>query len=379
MSKDFRKKLDLYREGKLNHEDTVLIEAEINKYISIADYLDNDDKEFMSQLKNELDIKTPAKMSMAKKINRKLMLKIVSLSMLTVLACAVIIPTVYFSILSILGTALNVDSKRFTQEHNFANQYIHMAFPEVSSTGGGNKTEFYKRTFNCNIIKGLGRKTEKDNIVVKYSFGKLIDPDNDLKQRLQYYRSEWFYAINSQNYFNQKEWNYLENAPVGTKAKIFVTFKHKLTPEKAKAALGDQYFKCDEYTSIDMLTYTGSNFVLTSINPECYYGQNSDSENKDDEQNFMNEYYSYDSFTHKEVMLFGLKEIKKYKNIADYISTYYTYDASAFDDIDNIISTVDKNGVQYVGAIISGDSKELLKLKENPEIIACRVDDIVVW
>lgn len=38
-----------------------------------------------------------------------------------------------------------------------------------------------------------------------------------------------------------------------------------------------------------------------------------------------------------------------------------------------------KNGVQYVGALISGDAKELLKLKDNPNIYACHVEDIVVW
>ena len=48
-------------------------------------------------------------------------------------------------------------------------------------------------------------------------------------------------------------------------------------------------------------------------------------------------------------------------------------------NIDDIIKHVENNGVEYVGVYISADSKELLKLKDNPMIHYLRVENIVVW
>ncbi len=379
MSEDFKARLELYKKGKLAPEESEIIENEIERYIALKEYLYAEDEEFISGLKQELDRNVPASSLVSKKINKKIIFKIVKISLITILSCLIIIPSLYFSVLSTLGNAFRIDDDRFIKEQNFAEQFIHMAFPEVDSIGGGNHTEFYNQTAYFNIVRGISRKAEPDQIEFRYSFGRLQKPKTDLNGKLDFYSSDLFYAINTETYFKDSEWEYLEKAPPGTRARIFLTFKEKMEPEKARAALGDSYFAQKDF-AVDMLAFTGSSFILANSDPVYFYNQNSNSAAKSRELDFMNSFNGYDNNIHKEVMLYGLQQIKKYRNIAEYITQNYTYSRDqSFSEIDDIINTVEQNGVQYVGAIASGDTKELLKLKNNPYIYACRVDDIVVW
>jgi hypothetical protein len=379
MSDDFIKKLQLYKDGKLSGPDEALIEKEIEKYTAIRDYLD-DDGEFLGKLKEEIDHTSSEEGSIGKKINRKMIKKIVGLSLATIIACLILIPVLYISVSSLLGRAFRVESNRFAQEENFARQFLNMAFPQVTSTGGSDHTEFYNQQFTCNYIKGISRKEISGEIEVKYSFGKLKKPTNTTDEHLQFLEKDKFYAANSQTYFNNSEWEYLERAPEGTKARIFITFKSKLSPRQAFTSLGEQYFNQQRGFNMNMLADIDSEIVIGNVDPVYWYSQNKNSASKQDELDYIKKFNACDNDTHKQVLLFGLNQIKKYRNISDYIAAnYVNNDETPFKNIDGSISYVEKNGVQYVGALITGDTKELLKLKSNPDIYACSVEDIVVW
>lgn len=45
----------------------------------------------------------------------------------------------------------------------------------------------------------------------------------------------------------------------------------------------------------------------------------------------------------------------------------------------NGLSYIEKNGVCFIGAVVEGDSKELLKLKDNPYVHCINVENVVVW
>ncbi len=365
MCEDFKEKLDLFREGKLSPEAAGEIQLELDRYTAIKEYLDEQDNTFVEELKVEMERNVPSGDSVVKKINKRIVFKISKISIVTILVCVILLPMLYLSVLSVLGSTFRVDSDRFLQEQDFTRYFIHMAFPEVYSPGGNNSTDFYKQTFTCKLVKGIGHEADQQNIEVRYFLGKLKKPEIQLDERLNYYSGEMFHAVDPKADFKSTDWGYLEKAPAGTRAQIFITFKDKFTPEQTRSVLGDQYFKPGRDFTVDLLAYTGSSLILANT---YYYNQN------------RNPFSNTNNETHKEVMLFGLKQIKKFKNIAGYLSENYTYDMEEdFSDIDINIEYVEKNGVQYVGAIISGDAKELLNLKSNSEIAACRVEDIVVW
>lgn len=381
MSDDFKEKLELYKAGKLSTSEAAAIEEDIEKYMAIKDYLQDIGGEFVEELKQELDSSIPAENLIKKKITKKISTRMIGISLATILTCLVLLPVLYITTMTVAGKVFRVDSTRFGQEENFTGQFLQMVFPQASYTGGRNHTEFYKQMFACNYKTGISRKSPYNTIEIYYAFGKLQKTKNTAGKPLEVFPSDSFYALHPETYFNTGEWSDLEKAPEGTKAQIIVAFKSRLTPQQAIAALGKQYFDAEKDFTIRMLADTGSQITVGNpYIPAGYYSQSPNSASKNSELEFINKFNAYDNDVHKQMLLFGLGQIKKHRNIADVITLEYSVQREAlFDDIDKQISYVDKNGVQYVGAVISGDTKELLQLKDNPIIYACRVEDIVVW
>lgn len=381
MSDDFKKKLDLYKMGTLEESEAVEIEEEIEKYLTLKEYLCSNDAELIKDIKQELDSPIAGEDKIGRKINWKINLKIVKLSLITIIICLIALTILGISTASIVGKMFRLDSNRFVQEENFAGQFFQMVSPNLNYLRGSNHTEFYKQSFEITFLTGISRKSPTSTIELNYSFGRLQQPAETSDKPLKIFSSDSFYALNKQAYIDNKDWDYLEEAPAGTNSQILITFKSKLTPQQAKDAIGKQYFGLNSNFKTDMFINTDSTIVLrNTYSPVYYYEKNNSSVSKSNEREFIDKFYEYDNDTHKEVFVFGLNEIKQYKNVADFITTNYSYKREPlFKDIDQMISYIDKNGVQYVGALISGDTKELLKLKNNPEIYSCRVEDIVVW
>lgn len=381
MSNDFNNRFQLYIEGKLNEAEAASMEEEIEKYRVIKDYLEDTDEEFIEKLKKEMDSVTPREEStIGKNVNKKMIKKIASISFATILVCLIILPMLYLSVSSLLGKAFRVDSNRFVQERSFTGQFISMVSPKIITTGGSDHTEFYKQNFTSSYVKGISRKSSENKIEVNYSFGKLEKPISTIDKPLELLYADQFYAMNSQNCINSRDWEYLEKAPKGTKAQIFITFKSKLSPQQAVEALGKEYVDVQKNFNTIMLADIDSKIVVANMNPAYYYNKNNGSSLKQEELNYISKFNSYDNDIQRQVLLFELSEIKKNKNLVDYITVNYSRNGrELFQNIDRSISYVEKNGVQYVGAFITGDTEELLKLRDNPNIFSCSVEDIVIW
>lgn len=380
MNNNFKEKLQLYKAGRLNELEADAVEKEIDRFVSIREYLEENDDTFIEIIKEEMNQKISEESTIVKKINRKMLRKIISLSLVTIFVCLIVLPIIYLSTISLIGEATRVDSTRFVQEHIFTEQLMKMSFPQYTVKGGSDHTEFYKQNFTCNYSEGISRSALTNKIEVSYSFGRLKKPMSNRNNRLQFFYSDMFYAVNSQTNFNSTEWNILSKAPKGTKAQIFITFKTKLSPEQATMALGKEYLSLENDFNITMLADINSEIVLGNVDPVNYYENNRKYISKQEERDFITGYNNYDNDIHKQVMLYGLLQIKNHRRIADYVAVNFGFRADkVFKDIDESISYVEKNGVQYVGAIISGDTKELLKIKDNPNVVACTILDLVVW
>jgi hypothetical protein len=48
-------------------------------------------------------------------------------------------------------------------------------------------------------------------------------------------------------------------------------------------------------------------------------------------------------------------------------------------DLKNRISYIEENGVNCIGVVVSGDAKEILKLKSNPLIYGSEVKNVALW
>ncbi|RYD06536.1 hypothetical protein N752_04200 [Desulforamulus aquiferis] len=221
-------------------------------------------------------------------------------------------------------------------------------------------------------------KIDKTEISVRYSFGKPVRSAESAVRPL--ILDVFSYPVSHES-TRLSGFKVLEDAPQGTKAKLFVEFNKALTAQEIKEQFIDKIGNTDA-ASLDFIPIAaiGSEFVLA--NPSYYqvrtvfpYDTNNAKHLEDNGFN-QTQYENMDNHAHKESLVGNLNLIKNNLRLLQVI--YYD---SMLENInfDDMIKQVENNGAQYVGMYISADSKDLLKLKSNPHIHCVEVENIVIW
>jgi hypothetical protein len=380
MSNEFKEKLQLYKERKLNQEDTAEIESEIERFIAISDYLDKDEIEFLEDLKQETHPGSRDETSNTKQLKLRVNLRIIMVTAFSVFSAFVLFIFLYFTASKITTSLFGLDYKESYVKRAAMAQFAQMFQPKYkfsSSTSGSSL--FAQQNFSVSLQNTLGNtKIDETKISVKYSFGKPERAGEGLVPPLVY---EEFVYSGGHEADPVSGFKVLENAPQGTKAKILIEFNKPLTAGQIKEYFMDQIGNTDNAPlDITPLAGTGSELVLANpsyflFTPDYPYGNNNSKGNGDKELKY-NQYLNMDEGAHKESLIGNLNLIKRDLKL---LQTMYYEDLLNNINIDDIIKYVDINGAQYVGIYISADTKELLKFKGSSLIHCMRVQNIVIW
>lgn len=382
MNNEFQEKLQLYKEGKLSQNEVAEIECEIDKFTAIMDYLNDEDKIFLEELKQQIPADNALEPNPAILFKRKVNLRIIVTTAISVFAVLSIIIFLYFSASNIATSLFGLNYKEAFVKREAIVQLAQIFHPQYESNESSvSKLPFAQQNIRVSLNNTVGHTIlDKTELYVRYSFGKPV-------------RSEIatvvppLIGIEDFSFLNRREsdslsgFEILENAPQGTKAKVLVEFNKALTPEQLKEHFINQIDTADNTPlEITPLAVIGSKFVIA--NPSYYefrpvypYDKNNakQMEGYDLKQN---QYVNMDNQTHKESFIGNLNLIKSNQRL---LQVMYYEDMFEIMNIDSIIKHVENNGVEYMGMYISADSKELLKLKGNPMIYCLRVENIVVW
>jgi hypothetical protein len=161
-------------------------------------------------------------------------------------------------------------------------------------------------------------------------------------------------------------------------------FNKALTPQQLKEQFINQ-ISTEDTTPLKFtpLAAMASDYILAnpsyySFTPFYPYNKSNNNYAKYFESNNLKQirYDNMDDKAHSESFISNLNLIKSNKRL---LQVMYYEDMFENTNIDDTIKDVENNGVKYVGMYISADSKELLKLKNNPMIQGVRVENIVVW
>ena len=219
-------------------------------------------------------------------------------------------------------------------------------------------------------------KIDTTEISVKYSFGKPVkSKTNELPPLI----SEEVVPTPNHESDTISGFEILENAPHGTKSKIFVEFNRLLNAEDIKNFINNLG---NTVTPLDItpIAIIDSSFILA--NPSYYefrpvfpYDSNNAKLLADNGVK-QEQYLNMDNQAHKDSLIGNLYTIKNNLNL---LQTIFYNDMFNDVNFDGLIKNVEDNGAEYMGIYIIGDSKELMKLKENPLIHCMRVQNIVIW
>lgn len=380
MSNDFEEKLQLYKEGKLNQDEIAQIESDIDKFIAISDYLNNDEVDFLEEIKQPMPIGNGDENRIAKLLKHRINLRIIMMTVFSVFSALAFFIFIYFTASKITTSLFGLDYKEAYVKREIMVQLSQMFQPKYKSYKSGVDTSnFAQQNIKVSLENTVGNtKIDETEISVRYSFGKPVRSRTIVVPPLIFEDFSYLVAHESDSISGFKV---LENAPQGTKAKILVEFNKALTAQQIKEHFINKISNIDTVPlDITPIASIDSKFVLA--NPSYYqvrsifpYDANNAKQLEGNDLK-QNQYDNMDDQAHKESLIGNLNLIKN--NLRLLQSMYYE-DMFKNINIDDMIKHVEDNGAEYVGMYISADSKELLNLEGSPLIHCIGVENIVIW
>lgn len=386
MNNEFQEKLHLYKNGKLNQNEASEIECEIDKFTAIMDYLNDDDKAFLEELKQQIPAGNGEKNKPTKLLKRRVNLRIIMMSTISVCSVLIVIMFLYFTTSKIVASLFGLDYKKEYIKRSAIAQLVQMFNPQYEShSSGSDKLPFAQQNIHVSLDNTVGNTLIKETkLTVKFSFGRPMRSEASVDSSLLPMEEFSLLDVDESNPSAIPDFTILEKAPQGTKAKIFIKFNKALTPQQLKGHFINQ-ISTEDTTPLKFtpLAAMASDYILAnpsyySFTPFYPYNKSTNNYAKYFEANHLKQirYENMDDQAHSESFIGNLYLIKNNKRL---LEVMYFDDMFKNTNIEDTIKQVEKNGVEYVGMYISEDSKELLKLKGNPLIQWIRVDSIVVW
>lgn len=376
---DFKKKLKDYTEGKLIEQEKKEIEKDLEKLEKYQEFLDeeieeNEDKRNTNIFYEHKNGKKILKMS---KWKARIQNAITGICMFIVFA---IISSVITSVFYSMGEPTRLEIYKDVIESTLG-----ITQPNVSTRSTGmSSNQFLTATIATKLVKRVG----KDDIIIgegEYDFflGNLNN------RNLKYvsnknYQITFNYPNDLENKWMDSEWERFEKLPEGTVSEVYLSL--------------DKFYETDEILKkfidkdVDLLWFavdTGNEekMITNPIGfPEAPIWHSDDYilESREEKGNFFVKVVSESSSAptverygsgkvRNENFIKTLKFIKKYDSIASEVAPFKTR------NIQEKIDYIQKNGVKIYGMVITGPTKELLKLKEEKWISGMEVGEVRLW
>ena len=386
MNEDFKKKLKDYKEGKLSEEEKELIESDIEKLEQYQEFLEED----LEEAECSKEVKKPTKNRRQTKILRLSKWKARLQNAFTVIGIFIIV-TFISSVISIIFYSGGI-SGRTEIYRDVIKSAIAVTKPNVVLSGGNTHVDpFFTLSMKGQLEKEVGGETiivgkvEKKFILGKTGFGG-VEMYGNKDEKILFYP----FDQRKEAYMN-KDWDKLEKLPEGTVAEAFISLDKLYETDEVLGKLKDREIK-PIWFAVD----TGANDKEPQHDEVIVYPIGFP---------YIPMWHSDDAIssnrTVKKVGLFFKKEtgsarypdveeygsgklrnenfiktldfIKRYEGIANMITDYKTL------NIQKRIDYIDSNGVKIYGIVITGPSKEVLKLKQEQWVKGIGIGEVRLW
>lgn len=216
-----------------------------------------------------------------------------------------------------------------------------------------------------NTVGDLEKKvgTYHSNII----FGKIKDQNislniNEAPSDLRDKKFPFVYGGVTVPSYLSNGWSHLDQVPKGTVAEVYLSFDKAYTPKEVKNMFKDKNVKIvwnAVYTGMEEKMEDLSGSVVT---PVGYPENNSPFENSD-----------FQEKPSQELFLDQMDYLDQHKGIVEQLMGEASLAGS------ERIHYLNKNGVMLYGVVITGPSKEILKLEESNNIRALYVNQVDLW
>lgn len=389
MSDDFKQKLQDYRDGKLPEEEKLQLEQELEKMEVYQSFLDKmldreEDRKNMDHGKLSAEEKKMHKREA--RLLRRGKWKARFGTVLTLISLFI-----WFSFLSSIGSAIYFsagDPDRSEVNKDVVESAIAVGYPNIKVHLSSNDGPYFNMKANGKMTKRVG----DENLEVGDFSGSF------LFSWLRLYNFSWsdteaigrvifqypgYKAIDSDG-----EWKRLEKLPEGTVTEAYVSYKQLYST--------DDFLKLFEGKPFDPLWFAVDNgggsakrdygMVTSPIGfpsyPVWHPGDGKVTSSSKQKTGLFTS-MSTTSTSYPGVDPYGSGELRN-ENFINTLRILEKHKLAArnlipFVDIGDTLDYVEKNGVKIYGAVVTGPTKEILKLKNDPAVSSIRVGKVTLW
>ena len=399
MSEDFKRKLEQYEEGTLSEQEQLEMEAELEKMETYQTYLDEimKDKEMVEG--NRLDER-----KMIKKGKRKSLIVNVSNTIFAFIG-------LYLIGFIISGFYYNSGNpNRFDRYREAIEVSVAATMPNVSVRGGGMDVN---RPFMMTIQSEFTRQVGSENYFIGGLEGRFFFSNFHLTSgiprsmrmnppRITYpinleAPEDWFKCHEGSDCERElaeailwHEWNLrgeafnqLENLPEGTVAEVFISFDEFMTTEAVFRLFEDREMEL-RWLAVESSNAHEWNNASVGFPYEGFSLREDHIITNETRGGLFNsltgwgsEWHGFEPFgdekRREDEFLRALKLMQRYSNI----SREFTWMLSL--NLDETITHIEETGVRIPGVVVTGPTRELLALQEEPWVRQVEAGEVALW
>ncbi|MCJ8014385.1 anti-sigma factor [Paenibacillus sp. KQZ6P-2] len=394
MSDDFKQKLQDYRDGKLTDEEHADLERELEKMEVYQSYLDetlgrdDNNEDFKHSRRGKPSIQEEQMHRREKKLLRRGKWKVRFGTVLTLMSLFI-----WFTVLSAIGTGIYYtagDPDLGDIDRDVIESAIAVGYPNTSVHLSSNAGPYFNMKVNSSITKRVG-----DEYVQVGDFSASF-----LFSWMRLYHFSWSDSVATQSGLFQfpgtegsssdQEWNKLEKLPEGTVAEAYVSYNRLYTTDeilqrfKGKS-MDPVWFAVDNGDGSDR-SGRDNNVVMSPIgfpaNP-VWHPDDGKISNRSEQKTGIFSLMGTSTTSYPDLDMYGSGELRDENFIKTLrILTEHKYIAKQlipFVDMKQTLEYVEKHGVHIYGAVVTGPTKEILKLKNDPEVSGIHVGKVTLW
>jgi hypothetical protein len=383
MSKEFEKKLKDYTEGKLSDDERAEIEKEMEKMELYQAHLEKVMNDANTPIHDKKGQDEPPKIRKEKVIIRKGKWKARITNTWTVLSVLLLI-TIVSSFMTSLFFGIG-EPNRMDTYRDVVSSTIAVTRPNVDVNLSSNVHTFFSIDVNGKMKKKIGSSYESiGEFSMPFLLGKpgnhtISWLDDRMADTIHFYEPK----TKRSEVEDSEEWNILEKLPEGTVAEVFLSFEQLFTTDELLKKFEHQnmepvWFAADVGIEAD----SGDDPVGFPSTPIWHHDDWIVDSYTEEKTGFFGKVITKTSSTpsvdpngdgklREENFLQTLKLMQTYRSITKQIAPSFK--------IDEAIDYLETNGVKLYGAVVTGPTKELLKLQEEPWVKTVRVGEVRLW
>ncbi|MFD2043455.1 anti-sigma factor [Ornithinibacillus salinisoli] len=375
MSQEFKRKLAAYEKGELTGKVLEDFEKELEKLESYHELLEDDtDKQPTTILSNKKQ----------KKIMKRGKWKARIQTAFTAIGIFIIF-TIVSSILTAIyyswGNPDRVDVFRGIIDHTLT---VTDPYGYLGGTSMNSKA-YYGLEATRDINKKVGNESIKvGELEINFILSLMGMPEEDYLGKITQNQPSFFYPGDANG--NMSDWNKLDKLPEGTVVSAYISFDELMETKEVEQLFANKEMNLlwlvvdtglegtDDWYVFEPIGFPSSpiwhddDMILQSSEEEKgLFGSGTKSESYSSPG-----YHEGDQSVLHEQFLKTLNFLKEHERKANNL---------VFGKLrlSERIDYLEKNGIQHYGVVITGPTKEILKLQDEPRVSALEVDEVEFW